>query len=263
MTQELSRRMVVGGLVATTTAFILPIRASAQGATVGRRTDIVTNGGKFDAYLSAPSTGKGPAVVIVPTIFGIDQDMKNICDSLAQRGYTTLAWNPFWHDEDPGVLSLPADMKRATARAFRIDFEKSMGDHKRAIAEAKRHPNCNGKVAVLGFCLGGPYVWRSACDGLGIDAGVSFFGTFVSKYMKPGDKPSCPVAFHYGDKDELAPPAELEAVKKVADATGCQFIVHPGVSHGYLFPSAGPGYNPEVTRQTWDSVFPMIDALRT
>jgi carboxymethylenebutenolidase len=37
--------------------------------------------------------------------------------------------------------------------------------------------------------------------------------------MKPGDGPRCPVSFHYGDKDELAPPEELEAVKAIADAT--------------------------------------------
>ena len=58
---------------------------------------------------------------------------------------------------------------RARARAGRIDFARAMNDLQRSIAEVKRSPLCNGKIAVFGYCFGGAFVWRAACNGL-IDA---------------------------------------------------------------------------------------------
>jgi carboxymethylenebutenolidase len=256
--------MVVTGIVATTAATALPVAAYAQQRGIARKQiEIAADSGKFDAYLSALETGKGPGVIMCSDIFGIHQGMKDLCDDLAQRSCVVLAQNFFWRDpEDAGVLPLPAGFKRAVARSQRIDFPKSMDDLRRSIAEVKRHPNNNGKIAVFGFCFGGPYAWRSACDGLGIDAAVSFHGSYMSKFIKPADKPSGQVSLHYGDSDELAPPQELEAVKKVADATGSEFVIHPGAGHAYMFPN-NPQYNAEAARTSWARALQIIDTLRT
>lgn len=259
---SLNRRMVVSGLLAATAATVLPIRANAQQAAIARKSiEIAADGGNYEAYLASPTGGKGPGVIMVSTIFGVDQDTKDMCDDLAQRGCVALAPNFFWRDEDSGVLPEATGLKRALARSRRIDFAKTMDDLRRALTELKRQPSHNGKIAVLGFCFGGPYAWRSACDGLGVDAAVSFHGSFVSKFMKPADKPGCAVSFHYGDHDELAPPPELEAVKKVADATGSEFVIHPGADHGYMMRSS-PLYQAEGARKSWDRALQMIDVLR-
>ena len=222
---------------------------------------VEADGGQFDAYLSAPGTGKGPGVVVITSIFGVDQDTKDICDALAARGCVAMAPNFFWRDQDPGTLG-EADIQRAIARVMRVDAAKVMGDLDRAIEHVRRHPNANGKVAVLGYCFGGPYAWRSACDGLGVDAAVSFHGTYVSKATRPDDKPACPVAFHYGDHDEYAPPQELDAVKKMADATGSDFVVHGGAGHAYMMPGKSH-YHAQAARDSWNAAMRMIDALRT
>jgi carboxymethylenebutenolidase len=225
------------------------------------QTKIAAADGPMEAYLAAPATGKGPGVIVVTHVFGVDQDTKAICDELAARGCVSLAQNFFWRDDDSGVLVEPQNIQRAIARAMRIDFAKAMDDLRRGIEELRRHPNCNGKIALLGFCFGGPYAWRSACDGLGVDASVSFQGTYVSKYMKPGDKPSCPVAFHYGEHDFLAPAEELAAVKAMADATGSAFTVHAGAEHGYMMPS-NSHYHAEAAGHSWDAALQLIQKLQ-
>lgn len=227
----------------------------------GKQVEIAADGGKFEGYVAAPDSGKVPGVILVSSIFGLDQNMKHMCDDLAQRGCVALVQNFFWRDKDSSPLKME-DFQRAVARAQRIDFPKSMVDLEHGIAEVKHHRNCNGKVAVFGFCFGGPYAWRAACDGLEVDAAVSFHGTFVSKSMKPGDHPGCPVSLHYGDQDELAPPPELEAVKKVADATGSEFVVHHGAGHGYMM-HAHSHEDREAARNSWDRALQMIGVLRT
>jgi carboxymethylenebutenolidase len=227
-----------------------------------REIKIAAADGQMEAYLAAPGTGKGPGVIVVTHVFGVDQDTKDICDELAARGCVALAQNFFWRDSDSGVLVEPQDVPRAIARAMRIDFAKAMDDLRRGIEVLRCHPNCNGKIALLGFCFGGPYAWRAACDGLGVDASVSFQGTYVSKCMKPGDKPTCPVAFHYGEHDHLAPAEELAAVKAVADATGSTFVVHVDAGHAYMMP-ANSHYHEEAARNSWDAALQMIGGLQT
>jgi carboxymethylenebutenolidase len=237
--------------------------STAQSHSVARdQITIKASDGAFDAYRATPAAdaGTGPAVVVVTSIFGVDEDTKNVCHELASQGCVALAPNFFWRDQDSGVL-IEADVQRAIARALRIDFSKSMDDLTRAIAEARQHPRCNGKVAVFGYCFGGPYAWRSACDGLGVDAAVSFHGTYVSKYMKPGDTPTCPVSFHYGEHDDFAPPPELDAVRKVAEATGSEFTVHPGAGHAYMMPSKSH-YHEEASRASWNAALRVLAGLR-
>jgi carboxymethylenebutenolidase len=223
--------------------------------------EIAASGGAFQAYLAAPDTGRAPGVVLASSIFGLTQNMKDKCDDLARRGFVAMVQNLFWRDQDSGPLQME-DFQRAVARAERLEFPKSMDDLARAIAEVKRHPYCNGKIAVFGFCLGGPYAWRAACDGLGVDATVSFHGTFVSKYMRPGDTPSCPVSFNYGDKDQLAPPPELDAVTQVAKAVGSEVVIHAGAGHGYMM-HAHNREDEEAARTSWNRALHMVDALRT
>jgi carboxymethylenebutenolidase len=230
---------------------------------MGKQIEIAAEDGRFDAYVAVPDQGKGPGVVLVTHIYGVDRDTQAMCDDLARRGCVALAQNFFWRDEDSGVLAQgPEGGQRARARAGRIDFARAMNDLKRSIAEVKRHPQCNGKIAVFGYCFGGSYVCRAACDGL-IDAGVSFHGTFVSKSIKPGDKPRCPVCLHYGDNDELAPPEELAAVKRAADATGAEFVIHSGAAHGFMMPSNPHHYHPEAASKSWDHALEMVGALRS
>src|SRR5215216_2840505 len=111
--------------------------------------EIVTEGGKFEAYLSTSDTGKGPGVVLLSSIFGLTQNMKDMSDDLASRGCIALVQNLFWRDQDSGALA-PEDFQRAVARAQRLDFAKSMDDVERAVAEVKGHPNCNSTIALLG-----------------------------------------------------------------------------------------------------------------
>src|SRR4051812_21098340 len=106
----------------------------------GKQIQIPTGDSTFEAYLSAPAAGKAPGVLLVTSIFGLTDGMKATCDDLTRRGCVALAPNYFWRDEDSGVLEM-ANFQRAVARAERIDFDQSMDDVRRGIAELQRHPN--------------------------------------------------------------------------------------------------------------------------
>ncbi len=156
-------------------------------------------------------------MVIVSTISGVDSDMTYYADALAAEGFVASAPDMFWRDADPGPLPWTDDgRKRAFKRNDGYDLELGMRDLADAIANLKKHPRCNGKVAVMGFCFGGPFALLAAAR-YGTDAGISFHGSHVENHLDEVDGVICPLSFHYGDRDEVAP---LTAIERIREAFG-------------------------------------------
>src|ERR1700722_17367897 len=61
--------------------------------------DIPANGDSFPGYLSLPKGGKGPGVVIVQEIFGVNAHIRSVADRYAAAGYVALAPDIFWRVE--------------------------------------------------------------------------------------------------------------------------------------------------------------------
>jgi carboxymethylenebutenolidase len=223
-----------------------------------------TDGGKFDSYVASPVSERGAGVIIVSTISGVDSDMKYYADTLAAEGFVASAPDMFWRDTDPGPLPWTDDgRKRAFARNDRYDLELGMRDLADVIANLKKHPRCNGKVAVMGFCFGGPFALLAAAR-YGTNAGISFHGSHVERHLDELDGVRCPLSFHYGDRDEVAPMAAVERIRdafsRLADAEVC---VYPGAGHGFMTMTRGPGYIESVARPAWARTLGVLRKLQT
>ena len=72
-------------------------------------------GGEFDTYLSVPATGTGPGVILMCSVYGVDDDLRDMADEFATRGAVCAAPDLFWRT-DPGPLGRHEDgQRRATA----------------------------------------------------------------------------------------------------------------------------------------------------
>ena len=86
--------------------------------------------GAFAGYLASPASGRGPGVVVIQEIFGVNQVMRDIADGFAAHGYFALAPDLFWRLE-PGVQltdKTDAEWKRAFDLMGRFDIDKGMKD---------------------------------------------------------------------------------------------------------------------------------------
>jgi carboxymethylenebutenolidase len=60
----------------------------------------------------------------------------------------------FWRSEFTGVV--PFDQAdKAWQRLQAFDFDKSADDCRTAVQWLRASPHCNGKIAAIGFCMGG------------------------------------------------------------------------------------------------------------
>jgi len=208
------------------------------------------DGETFDGYLATPAgAGPSPGILLITAIFGVDDEMKEISDAWAADGFVVSTPDIFWR-----VMPGPtAEMEKAFARYEAFDAERGMRDIEDLIADLKARPECNGKVAVLGFCFGGRYAHLAAAR-LGIDAAGSYHGTRIGEHLDETDQVSCPVSFHFGAEDPHVPMSEVDAIKAAyAGHTNAEIVVHPGAEHNFAMPYK-QGYQAAAAKASRDAV---------
>src|SRR5258708_26098391 len=77
------------------------------------------DGGTFSAYLAEPTgTAKAPGMIVIQEIFGINDNIRAICDDYAAQGYVAIAPDLFWRQK-PGV-QLDSNTKDGWAEAMKL-----------------------------------------------------------------------------------------------------------------------------------------------
>jgi len=204
----------------------------------------------FDGYLTAPAGGvKVPGILLITAIYGVDQEMRDLADAWAADGFIVSVPDIFWR-QIPGPT---ADMKVAFDRYGKFDPVQGMLDIEDLLADLKARPQCNGKVAVLGFCFGGRYALLGAAR-LGIAAAGAFHGTAMGQHLDEVSKVTCPVSFHYGDTDPVVPMEEVTAIQKAfAGRANADIQVYRGAGHNFAMPRKD-GYNATAARESRERV---------
>jgi carboxymethylenebutenolidase len=172
------------------------------------------DGGSFSAYLAAPKSGKGPGIVVIQEIFGVNAVMRGITDDLAAKGYAALCPDLFWRLK-PGINitdKTEAEWKLAVGYFGRFDADKGAQDLKATLAALRKHPACSGKVGAVGYCLGGKlaYLMATRTD---VDCSVGYYGVGIQDMLGEAKNIKKPMLLHIAGKDEFVPPPAQAAVK--------------------------------------------------
>src|SRR6204780_4189947 len=118
----------------------------------------------FHAYISRPAKLAAPAVVVLQELFGINADIRATCDELAAEGFIAIAPDLFWRQE-PGV-GLDVTLEESWQHGLRLytAFDRDAGarDVMETVRMAVEMKESTGKVALLGYCLGGLMVFLTA-----------------------------------------------------------------------------------------------------
>src|ERR1700722_19035399 len=56
-------------------------------------------GGTFTAYIERPKTSPASAVIVLQELFGVNADIREHCDELAEEGFLAVAPDLFWRQE--------------------------------------------------------------------------------------------------------------------------------------------------------------------
>lgn len=216
-------------------------------------------GGVFEACLSSPAgAGSAPAILVVSSIFGLTDGLKQTMDRFAGRGFHVIAADPFWRTH-PGPLE-HSQMGEARKRSGQWNVDQGLADTRATLATLSALPNWNGKFAVLGYCFGGIHAMLGLTR-LGADAAVAFHGVRMTQYLDGCERITKPYSFHYAEIDPVVSLADVERVRAALAAKPGEIYVYPGAEHGFSQIEA-PAYNPEVAALAEERAFAMLDRLK-
>ncbi len=200
----------------------------------GTTITIPTKDGKYTGYLAAPKSGSGPGIVMVQEIFGVNESMRTIADNFAKEGFTVLVPDLFWRFEPNIQLGYQGkDRDQAFDYYKRFDVKQGVADLGDAIDALRSRKECNGKIAILGFCLGGKLAYLTAAH-YPVDAAVAFYGGGIQDHLDVAKDIKIPILFHFGDQDDSIP---LHKVEKIKDSfknhKTAEIHVYPGAGHAF------------------------------
>lgn len=262
---ELTRRQfgamtLSAGLVAAVPAF------GNTSPTTGTDVDIKTPDGVADAYFVHPAQGKAPGVLIWPDIFGLRPAFKQMATRLAESGYAVLVINPFYRTQRAPTapehpdFSDPATRTALMGLAGTLNPQTAVTDATAFIGYLDAQPSVDKKrkIGTTGYCMGGPFVFRTAAafpDRVG--AGATFHGGGLVT-----DAPDSPhlliprMRAHFliaiAENDDKKQP-EAKGVLRESFAKAhlpAEIEVYAGTMHGWCPPDSQV-YNHDQAEKAW------------
>ena len=181
---EITRRQF--GTMALSAGLVAAVPALANApSTSGADLDIKTPDGVADAYFVHPVKGKFPAVLIWPDIFGLRPAFKQMATRLAESGYAVLVINPFYRTQRAPTapehpdFNDPATRQALMTLAGTLNAQTAVTDATAFVDFLDAQPSVDKKrkIGTTGYCMGGPFVFRTAAAFPNrIGAGATFHG---------------------------------------------------------------------------------------
>lgn len=195
---------------------------------------ISTPSGVFDAYVARPPHASSlPAVVVLHEIFGINDDMRETCERLASEGFIAICPDLFWRRERHVQLNswTAEEWQRGFALYQSFDLNLGWTDVATTARVARSMRGANGKVAVMGFCLGG--LLTSAPEVTLMHPSHITDRAPRSSWMRRMGI-ATPLLMHVAGDDEFIPPAaQARITESLARLPSCEVHIYESCRHGF------------------------------
>jgi carboxymethylenebutenolidase len=197
------------------------------------------------ALAEPPGSTRAGGVVVVQEWWGLSDYIRSTCDRFAEAGFVGLAPDLFDGKK-------PKTVEEAGQLMTALDKKNAVEQIASAVAFLKSQPRCNGKVAVVGFCMGGALTLASARYADGISAAVPFYGV-PELPMDEYAKVRVPILAHFAKKDEWAKASVAEEIQKRVQAGGGRmelFVYDAG--HAFMRDTDPHVHDAAAARLAWD-----------
>jgi len=186
-------------------------------------------GGTIKALLSQPADAnkKLGGIVVVHENRGLNPYIEDVGRRAALAGFISIA-----PDALTPLGGYPGNDDKGRELQSKRDKNEMLEDFIAAYEYLKTHPDCNGKIGVVGFCFGGWIANMMAVRIPDLSAAVPFYGTQPPKELVPQIK--APLLLHYAGLDthvtEGWPVYESALKENNKEYTA---YIYPGVNHGF------------------------------
>jgi len=193
------------------------------------------DGGSFNAYVAVSKKGKGPGLVVIQEIFGVNDVMRGLCDGYAAAGYTAICPDLFWRQQ-PGIQitdKSKAEWDQAMSLMKGMDQDKAVDDLKATLAAVRKHPGCSGRAGAVGFCLGGRLAFMMATRS-DANCSVSYYGVMLDSILGEARNIKNPLLMHIAEKDQYVPPdVQIKIKEALRTNSKVTMYTYKGADHAF------------------------------
>lgn len=203
-------------------------------------------GGTIKALLSKPADARKKlgGIVVVHENRGLNPYIEDVGRRAALAGFISIA-----PDALTPLGGYPGNDDKGREMQSKRDKNEMLEDFIAAFDYLKTHPDCSGKIGVVGFCFGGWIANMMAVRIPDLAAAVPFYGTQPSKEQVSHIK--APLLLHYAGLDTRVNegwPAYEEALKE--NKKEYTAYIYPGVNHGFHNDTT-PRYDKAAAELAW------------
>lgn len=168
---------------------------------------IVTDSGtNFDVFSAQPLLGKRfPALVLMHDWMGLDSQMRQLTDQLAQAGFVVIT---------PDLFNGQTARNPQEAQTILKTFSERRADQRLldALDVLKKNHHTTQRVGVIGVGLGGNFALKAAVTGAPIQAAVTCSG-FPQRWQGRLSQLKTPILALFGAQDNLIPSAAIDTLR--------------------------------------------------
>ena len=209
-----------------------------------------SNGTDGQGYLAVPESGSGPGVVVLQEWWGLNDQIKEVCDRFASEGFVALAPDIYRgvvtaEPDEAGKLMMAMNIEQAAkAMSGAVDWlvasDKVRGDG----------------VGVVGYCMGGGLALVLGCQRPDqIKAVAPYYGVIPWESAQPDySKMQAAVQGHYAENDDFASPAAVEGLETQLKDFGVEveMFIYPNTEHAFFNDTRPDVYDEDAATQAWN-----------
>ena len=195
------------------------------------------SGPRLFGYLAEPDAAAQGGVLILPTIFGVNEFARQYADTLANAGMTAAVW-----DINSG-LPLTADYQECIKRA-RTLTDESVSGMVTGWLDTLLGDFGLKSVAVLGFCIGGRFALLQAARDKRLRACAIAYPSIENPRLANQEQDAlalaaridCPVQLIRPGNDHVTNPETYEVLTRALLTRGAPTAIqiYPAAEHGFM-----------------------------
>ena len=174
------------------------------------RTEILsfdTTNGATSAYVAKPDSRSEKAVVVIQEWWGLNDHIKDIANRYADEGFIAIA-------PDLYRGKVAANSEEAGKMMQGLKIEDGLDTIKNSV-EAARTKYALSHFGITGFCMGGTFALRAACELEGFSAAAPFYGDVPGEDVL--QKLKTPTIFISATKDGWINSEKVAALEEAAE----------------------------------------------
>lgn len=237
--------------------------ATKEGLQINKEVKYFDNASGYLVYpstatnASTTSSKKLPAVIMIHENRGLNDNIKNMANTLSKEGYVVLAVDLF-----KGQSTNDPNQASQLVKSVRDNPQEAISNLQAAVKYVSSLPFVDSsKIASLGWCFGGGQSLQLALhsEQHPLAATILYYGTPLVIDKQELSKIKWPVLGIFGDHDQANPLPLINAFKAALDGDGItnEILIYKGLGHAFANPS-GANYAPQQTADAWQKTLTFL-----